>query len=1099
MPHLPLRKSLLALAIAASSLQAHAITYDLSSGPKSYENETISESLTVTGSLTSNDDVLELSDGTQLQGDLILDAQITANGAQTSSPEGNWASAAEVSGNGWSNAVQVDGQIVNKGSLTSTGLMAQGLAIEYADIEKGVINDGNITVKNGIDLNDVDFDVEGNPSGINIQNANIDGQVLNNGTINVAGDDEADAVGVQILDSDLAEADIVNSATGSITASGEEARGFDLSEVEIKSLTNAGSITSNGTEEALGIWLENVTADDGAITNSGSITVSSSAADSEATGILIDTSNLGAVVNSGTITVKTDKGSDATGIKSDDSFIDGLSNTGTINVTASAGEAVGIQIDESEIDGDLINKGTINAKGGEETIGLELAGFEDHTVVTGSLINEGSISAISSNPLSASSSDADTVGIQLFGADIAEEVRNSGTITAKGGKVAGLQILNSNLADANITNTGEINAEGKIAFGLDLSGVEPATVQSIDNSGTISVNGSERSHGLYIDNVKASGSLNNSGSIIASGNNSSAIRLEMANIADGIHNSGTIKGGTNGILAGDGNAPITITQTAGLIEGGQFAIQGQAGNDISVNLAGGTIRGNIAGVSNIDVTGKATLDAASIDSSVLNLSSKASHLTLAQPHTTLSGDLGMGAGSTLQLDLSTATNADKAVLAVDGKASFADGSHLLLNPVGSDFSVEGKQYILVAADRIDDQGLSVDSNSALLNIDLSKVTDTQVLATVTGKGIDEADDLLGRSGASNNTRAAFMPFYSGVLTQLDANDPVSQAFANADAAELAKLASQLSPQTDGSASVAATGAQGLANGAVSARTSAQRGASSGSPFTQSGVWIQGLSSNSDQGRRDGIAGYDADSYGIAIGIDGKLNDNLTLGVAYSELSTNVKSDGGNKTDVDSHVLTLYSGFEQGDLFVDASLTYGLNDNSAKRYIAGTTAKADYDSSLYGLNLTAGYGLHFDNLTLEPRVAGRYSHVDIDGFREKGSSAALKQSSQSYEVIELGAGARLAALFQAGQGTLEPELSLMAYHDFAADQAQSTSSYVLGGTPFVTTGAKPARDSYEAEFGLTYHLGAVSLGGSYGRVSKADFDADVFQAKVRYDF
>ncbi|AZE02896.1 autotransporter, putative [Pseudomonas chlororaphis subsp. aureofaciens] len=46
----------------------------------------------------------------------------------------------------------------------------------------------------------------------------------------------------------------------------------------------------------------------------------------------------------------------------------------------------------------------------------------------------------------------------------------------------------------------------------------------------------------------------------------------------------------------------------------------------------------------------------------------------------------------------------------------------------------------------------------------------------------------------------------------------------------------------------------------------------------------------------------------------------------------------------------------------------------------------------------------------------------------------------------------------------------------------------GGTPFTTSGASPVRDSYEA-----------SLGGSYNYLTKTDFSADTFTAKVRYDF
>ncbi|MFU8019824.1 autotransporter outer membrane beta-barrel domain-containing protein, partial [Pseudomonas aeruginosa] len=137
---------------------------------------------------------------------------------------------------------------------------------------------------------------------------------------------------------------------------------------------------------------------------------------------------------------------------------------------------------------------------------------------------------------------------------------------------------------------------------------------------------------------------------------------------------------------------------------------------------------------------------------------------------------------------------------------------------------------------------------------------------------------------------------------------------------------------------------------------------------------------------------------IAIGADGKLTDQLTLGVAYSFLHTSVNSDSGNTTDVDGNALTLYSGFEQGNYFVDANLSYGLNDNESKRRIASTTAKGDYDSQVLGANVVGGYTYHLnEQFLVEPRLAARYARVDIDGYHEKGSSAALKVDSQRYEV------------------------------------------------------------------------------------------------------
>src|SRR5690606_36062577 len=263
---------------------------------------------------------------------------------------------------------------------------------------------------------------------------------------------------------------------------------------------------------------------------------------------------------------------------------------------------------------------------------------------------------------------------------------------------------------------------------------------------------------------------------------------------------------------------------------------------------------------------------------------------------------------------------------------------------------------------------------------------------------------------------------------------------------------------------------------------------------------QALNSDATQDLRDGVAGFDASTTGIAVGLDGKLNEQLTLGVAYSFLDTDVDAEGGNKTEVQGHNFTLYSGFVQNGFFVDGSLTYGQNANEGKRLIATTLAKAEYDSSLLGLNLTAGYTYPLQGtVVVEPQVTARYSNVEIDKIEETGSSAALNTEKQRYEVGELGAGVHLVGRIDAGNGSISPRIKLMAYHDLIADQAQSTSSFVLGGTPFVTSGAKPERNSYEAGLGADYRLGALTLGVSYDYFGKSDYSSDTFSATVRYDF
>ncbi|KAB0548162.1 autotransporter domain-containing protein [Pseudomonas argentinensis] len=845
----------------------------------------------------------------------------------------------------------------------------------------------------------------------------------------------------------------------------------------------------------------------------------------------------GGLINKGNLIAN---GISAVGIQGRNLSIDGtLSNTGLISVRDTyildaqnhlLGDAMpaGISLSETRV-GSLSNSGRIEVISADIGRGIELI----RTPLAGALENT------SSGSVEVTGDEVHAIAVN-FKSDLAELI-NAGTVRATGIKS---RDDSRNLSEANgitvgdsivrgrLLNSGTITVSGYEATGIDLiaysgNGDQARVDGDLVNSGSIDVTAVDETgataRAIDISNATIGGKLNNSGSITASGADSVGIYVEKSRIAGDIINSGTIKGDRAGIYLSSmdsnsnlpGYAPFSIIyQNGGLIEGGEYAIYSDTQNNNSRLIwGGGTIKGNVHGMTYIDIVGDATFDGDHLndgdhyggvdiynaDDSPLGRPGK---LTLLKPHVTLDGYLEMNRGTVLQLNLSDATDPDKAILKVKEEAYFSEESSIALRPTSEAFRAAGKEYKLVHADggiEYDGDRSLVVSSSPLLTVNSSRITGTEVLATVSSVSDQQASEVLGQAGSSPNARRAFQPFYANVMPQLDSSDPVFQAFANAEEAQLAALSEQLTPQVDGAVQAAANAVQSMVSGAVGSRTSSLRGASSGSPFSETGFWVQGHDSDLRQGRRSGIAGYDADSRGLSLGLDGKLDEQWTLGVAYSNLDTKVSGRTGNKSEIDSQVLTLYSGFEQGPVFVDTSLSYGFNDNTSKRNIAGTRAKGDFDSQSLALNLEAGYGLHAGSVTLEPRVATRYSRLDIDSYREKGSSAALAVSSQRYEAIELGAGARLASQFSVGQGTLEPELKLMAYHDFAADRASSTSSFVLGGSSFVTHGASPARDSYEASLGVNYRLGALSLGAGYEHVGRSGFDADTLRAKVRYDF
>lgn len=787
---------------------------------------------------------------------------------------------------------------------------------------------------------------------------------------------------------------------------------------------------------------------------------------------------------------------------------------------------------------DLMLNAQVQATGDDlNGVDLSFAGDDDNpssigapTEVFGNLQNKGSISV----------NGAGVTGLLIDPAVIHGNLVNEGTLQVAGGVldgdgIRGLKFAGQSELQGDLVNaaSGKILADGQEATGIQLKG--GSIGGKLINNGLIQVSGTESTGVLatYDDDMGSPdrvdlGGIENHGSIVASGDDATALRLDGVSFASApvqVLNTGTIQADDAAIEVGafdiDGaNASNTLViQNSGNLVSKDEAIDAsQASGGVHLVWNAGSITGNLIDLSNIEVNGDVTFngtdvstDGANIrlkDAGWLDVGSDAgnipAHLEFGQPHTTIQGNLDVAGNSSLGLNLSSATDPNKAVVAVSGTAEFAKGSQIQLAAQGNDFKAQGTTYTLVQAGTLQDEGVSVTSRSALLNVDTVSSGDNQIVAKVSTKGQNEVGEVIGQVGGSANAQragAAFSQVVTG-LAQSNPDDPVFQAYVNAsqDPAALKKLAEQLAPEVNGGATQAATSGQTLVSNVTGNRTSSLRGASSGDVLQNTGIWAQALYSDANQDLRDGVAGFNAYSRGIAIGADGKLTDQLTLGVAYSFLHTSVNSDNGNTTDVDGNALTLYSGFEQGNYFVDANLSYGLNDNESKRRIASTTAKGDYDSQVLGANVVGGYTYHLnEQFLVEPRLAARYARVDIDGYHEKGSSAALKVDSQRYEVAELGAGVRVAGDFQVGNGNLQPQAKLMAYHDFAADEAQSTSTFVLGGTPFVSQGAKAVRNSYEAGVGADYHLGAVTIGVSYDYTGKTDFNADTFTAKVRYDF
>lgn len=535
-----------------------------------------------------------------------------------------------------------------------------------------------------------------------------------------------------------------------------------------------------------------------------------------------------------------------------------------------------------------------------------------------------------------------------------------------------------------------------------------------------------------------------------------------------------------------------------------YALKSSVASTIDVIMhSDSRIVGEVGGVRELtidaDAEAPATITSSRIHVQRLNVLN--GELLLQRQGTEVTGDLRVGSSGALQLQINERTDPEHALVNVSGTTTLERGSNINL-ALSALESLQASEYTLIRADELVDQGTSINSLNPLLSVSAEVEDDERLVAHIAlaGNGDDgegELEDLDGRlidQGVSDNGRRAARSFVASVLSRLDEQDPLYQRFLSDDPEEVAQLLEELVPEVSGAAFQAALSASGLTTAALNNRAAAL-GANAGDLLTETGAWVRVLDGDAKQGRRSGIAGFDADSRGIVVGADGKLNESTTLGLAFSHVRTDVDSQLGQETEVTSNLLSAYGRWEQGRFGITGSLSYGLADNDGKRYVAGEALKSSYDSRTLAAEIEAGYRYDLGNVELEPLLASRYSRVSIDGFREKGSAAALDNGSQDLEVFDLGAGLAVSARL----GELTPRARLMAYHDFAQDRIQTTSAFILGGESFIATGADATPWTYEADLGLDWSRGQYTLGVSYDYTRKADFKADTWSLKARYDF
>ena len=806
------------------------------------------------------------------------------------------------------------------------------------------------------------------------------------------------------------------------------------------------------------------------------------------------------------------------------SFNPGADNFGTV--------AVNLDTDISGTVGtaaaDSINQINIANAGTDLTLSADvwLNGDIDMAAATQSIILEAGVdidTTAAQSITNSSGAAAGTLTIQgasTFTGGVGATGVGALTLITIGGAATTSTFGNGTATDDVFATTLNFGANGTAAFAT-LADFTGAITTSTTNTGTLTLSGTNVITGA----VGASGAVLSTINVGANGTTSSfsstvfATTINITGDATNVTFSGDVTGALD-FDAGSDPTAVTFADNSDLTGAVTITTAGQGQLTFAgTSTVSGAIGTNANFINTITTTGGAdtvtfggnvfAIDVTVVAGDTLNIGANTIDLVEASGDGDfLLADVGAG---TLALTITNATTfgniqATGATGTADIEA--ADALTITINgavPNGQTFAIVNSTNDTIAA-----VPGTITDNSIFYSFAATEPTagDLVLTATLNTANVATTADTSNTLTSINNALAN--------SPGADLQSVANTLYALTTAAQVTTALETMAPDVNAGNTAASFASANAFVGTVNAHLAETRGAagvSTGDPWIDAGFWVKGFGTSADQDARDGIAGYDADVFGGAAGVDWVLAKDWRLGLAGGYASSEIDNDGDTGgTDIDGYQGTVYVGYDNpSPWYLNGGFAFGWNEYDGSRPIAvGTISRvaiSDYSGQQYTGYGDMGYVFEYKPnanrwpLEITPLASLTYSHLEVDGYTETGAADLnLTVADQSYDFLQSGLGVKLAMPIKDASGKWTPEIHARWLYDFIGDEVQTTSTFTGGGASFRTTGAEPAQHSVNVGAGLTFYSKSnITLSGVYDFEFKDDYTAHNGQVVFRYNY
>ncbi|MCC8166863.1 MAG: autotransporter domain-containing protein [Planctomycetes bacterium] len=290
------------------------------------------------------------------------------------------------------------------------------------------------------------------------------------------------------------------------------------------------------------------------------------------------------------------------------------------------------------------------------------------------------------------------------------------------------------------------------------------------------------------------------------------------------------------------------------------------------------------------------------------------------------------------------------------------------------------------------------------------------------------------------------------------------------------------------------------------------------------IWAGGLGHWEDGDRRNGIDGYEYDSYGFILGYDRYFGCNLVAGLAFAYTTGDIeaKSAISDDSEVDNYSFQGYVSYNALNGFFASLMggyTYTDNDNqwSAFENVNGanvaTRNSEDYSTDSWNIGGKLGYDwTPVGNFVLTPSVGLNYVHASAEAHNRTSSrdgatwtASRMEKTTVDALLLPVEVAARYDVNFS-NCSRLAIEGNVGYSYNFKNDGGDAT--IIMNGlgqgpnnSPVVlrSIGREQSRHTWNFGAGLRYHYNQFDIGVKYDYYLQSDTDAHRLMGTVGWSF